>query len=43
VLTGCYEDKIATAAAAVDRAGSWTAVYGNGDAGGAMLDALRLR
>jgi UDP-GlcNAc3NAcA epimerase len=41
VLTGCYEDKIAAAAAAVDRAGPWTAVYGNGDAGGAMLDALR--
>jgi UDP-GlcNAc3NAcA epimerase len=41
VLTGCHEDKIAAAAAAVDRAGPWTAVYGNGDAGGAMLDALR--
>jgi UDP-GlcNAc3NAcA epimerase len=43
VLTGCYEDKITAAAAAVDRAGPWTAVYGNGDAGGAMLDALRPR
>ncbi len=41
VLTGCCEDKIAEAVAAVDRAGPWTAAYGNGDAGGAMLDALK--
>lgn len=41
VLTGCCEDKIAAAAAAVDRAGPWTALYGNGDASGAMLDALK--
>ncbi len=27
VLTGCCEDKIAAAAAAVDRAGPWTALY----------------
>jgi UDP-GlcNAc3NAcA epimerase len=40
VLTGCSEDRIAEAAAAVDRAGPWTAVYGTGNAGAAMLDAL---
>ena len=40
VLTGCCKDKIVAAAALVDRAGPWIAVYGNGDAGGIMLDAL---
>jgi UDP-GlcNAc3NAcA epimerase len=40
VLTGCSEDRIAAAASAVDRAGPWTAVYGNGQAGAAMFDAL---
>jgi UDP-GlcNAc3NAcA epimerase len=43
VLTGCSEDQIATAASAIDRAGPWTAVYGNGDAGKVMLDALLSR
>jgi UDP-GlcNAc3NAcA epimerase len=43
VLTGPCEDKIAVAAASVDRAGPWTAAYGNGNAGGAVLDALRPR
>jgi UDP-GlcNAc3NAcA epimerase len=41
VLTGCSKDKIAAAAAAVGQAGPWSALYGNGDAGGAMLDALQ--
>ena len=40
VLTGCSERKIADAAARVDHAGPWTAAYGNGNAGGIMLDAL---
>jgi UDP-GlcNAc3NAcA epimerase len=40
VLTGCSRDTIAAAAAAVGHAGPWGALYGNGDAGGAMLDAL---
>lgn len=40
VLTGCCSEKIAAAAAAVDRAGPWSAIYGNGNAGGAILDAL---
>ena len=43
VLTGCSEDQIAAAASAVDRAGPWTAVYGNGDAGIVMLDAMLAR
>jgi len=40
VLTGCSEDKILRAAAGVDKAGPWTAIYGDGRAGTAMLDAL---
>lgn len=40
VLTGCSAEKILAAVANVDKAGPWTAAYGNGDAGGAMLDAL---
>ncbi len=40
VLTGCSEDQIAAAAAVVERAGPWTAVYGDGNAGGIILDAL---
>ena len=40
VLTGCSEGRIAAAAANVDKAGPWNAVYGSGDAGGIMLDAL---
>ena len=43
VLTGSCKDKMIEAATAVDRAGPWTAVYGNGNAGGAMLDALKPR
>ena len=43
VLTGPCKDKITAAAASVDQAGPWAAAYGNGNAGGAMLDALRLR
>jgi UDP-GlcNAc3NAcA epimerase len=40
VLTGCSEDKILRAVAGIDNAGPWTAVYGDGRAGTAMLNAL---
>ena len=40
VLTGCSEDKILRAAANIDQAGPWTAVYGDGNAGSTILNAL---
>jgi UDP-GlcNAc3NAcA epimerase len=40
VLAGCNEEKIVAAAEAVQKAGPWTMVYGSGDAGGAIMDAL---
>jgi UDP-GlcNAc3NAcA epimerase len=42
VLTGACEKKIVEAARAVDQAGPWTAVYGNGDAGDRILAALQV-
>ena len=41
VLTGAGKNAILSAAAGIDRAGPWTAVYGNGKAGAAMLEALQ--
>lgn len=43
VLTGCCEEKIVAAAAAVSQAGPWTVVYGDGNAGAAILNALARR
>lgn len=40
VLTGCCEEKIFQAAGAIDKAGPWTAIYGDGNAGAAILDSL---
>ncbi len=40
VLTGCSEDKILRAAANIGQAGPWTALYGDGNAGRAILNAL---
>jgi UDP-GlcNAc3NAcA epimerase len=40
VLTGACEEKIVGAARNIRQAGPWTAVYGNGDAGAAILNAL---
>ena len=40
VLTGAVEDRIVEAAAGIHRAGPWTAVYGDGDAGSAILNSL---
>jgi UDP-GlcNAc3NAcA epimerase len=39
-LAGCSEEKILEAAAGIDKAGPWTAVYGDGNAGAAILNAL---
>lgn len=41
VLTGADTDKIVAAAGTALLAGPWTAVYGDGKAGRAMVDALR--
>jgi len=43
VLTGCCEEKILRAAGGIGRAGPWTAVYGDGDAGAAILNTLAAR
>lgn len=40
VLTGACEEKIMAAAERVNQAGPWTAVYGDGNAGAAILDSL---
>jgi UDP-N-acetylglucosamine 2-epimerase (non-hydrolysing) len=40
VLAGCSEDKVMQAVATVGQAGPWTAVYGDGQAGTAILQAL---
>ena len=41
VLTGACEEKIVAAAGDVASAGPWTAVYGDGNAGNAILNALQ--
>jgi len=43
VLTGACEEKILAAADDVTSAGPWTAVYGDGNAGNAILDAVQNR
>jgi UDP-N-acetylglucosamine 2-epimerase len=43
VLTGANEEQIVQAAAAIGNAGPWTAAYGDGYAGPAILDALAAR
>lgn len=40
VLTGCSGQEILHAAGKVDKVGPWTAVYGDGGAGAAILNAL---
>jgi UDP-GlcNAc3NAcA epimerase len=41
VLTGAHRDRIVHAAKAAQHAGPWTAVYGDGNAGDKMIEALR--
>ena len=41
VLAGTDADRIVDAARNASRAGPWTAVYGDGNAGEKMVDALR--
>lgn len=43
VLTGACEDKILRAAQSISNAGPWAAVYGDGNAGAAILNALSSR
>jgi len=43
VLAGCCEEKILRAVNAIDTTGPWTAKYGDGHAGTAMLNALSAR
>jgi UDP-GlcNAc3NAcA epimerase len=40
VLTGACESDIVKAASEIQKAGPWTAAYGDGNAGAAMLRAL---
>jgi UDP-GlcNAc3NAcA epimerase len=40
VLAGAGEEQITRAAAKIQQAGPWTAAYGDGNAGGAILKAL---
>ena len=40
VLSGARESNIVSAAAQIQRAGPWTAAYGDGNAGATMLRAL---
>jgi UDP-GlcNAc3NAcA epimerase len=40
VLTGCDEEKILQAAESTNKAGPWTAIYGDGHAGASILNAL---
>ena len=40
VLAGCCEEKILRAAESINQAGPWAAIYGDGHAGEAILDAL---
>jgi UDP-GlcNAc3NAcA epimerase len=43
ILTGSSEEKILQAAEGIDKSGPWTAVYGDGNAGAAILNALATR
>jgi UDP-GlcNAc3NAcA epimerase len=43
VLTGADEEQIVSAASKIERAGPWTAAYGDGNAGAAILKALAAR
>ena len=43
VLAGCSEEQIAEAAATIGNCGPWKSCYGDGNAAGAILDALKSR